>query len=125
MALIYAIPESPQHNTVRASELLQQLILNYPRSAFAGAATLLLRQQVELQQQRAEVERLNADISRQEAQIQLLGKELNESKQVEQANLEQLRTDLTRREERIRQLSAELERLKQIDLQRRPAAPLP
>jgi hypothetical protein len=125
LALVYALPSSTEHNTARASELLQELILNYPRSAFAGAATLLLRQQVELQQQRSEAERLRGDINRQEAQIQALARELDEAKQVEQAALEQLRTDLTRREERIRQLSGELERLKQIDLQRRPTTTLP
>jgi hypothetical protein len=129
MAMVYSIPESPERNPARATDLLGDLILQHPNSPFKQPAELLLRQQAELQvkqselqQQQSEVERLLADLGSRESQIQNLTQELERLRQVE---LEQMRAEVTRREDRIRQLTQELERLKQIDLQRRPTAPLP
>ena len=128
-AMIYSLPESSERNPARATELLGDLILQYPNSPFKQPAELLLRQQAELQAkqselqlQQLEVERLLADLGSRESQIQSLTQELERLRQVE---MEQMRAEVTRREDRIRQLSQELDRLKQIDLQRRPTAPLP
>ena len=134
LALAHAFPESPARDAARATELLEQLIRQYPNSLFRSPAEFfirqqseLARQQTELSQQQGEVEMLRADLGQREARIQEINQELDRIRQVE---LQRLRADLTRREERIRQLTeeleklkAELEQLKQIDLQRRPATP--
>lgn len=125
LAMVYALPESPARDTIRSVELLEELVREYPDSLFRSPAEILLHQQMELTAQRSEVERLRADLGRQETQIQDLTQELDRVRQAEQVVLERLRADLTRREERVRQLTEELEKLKQIDLRRRPAAPLP
>lgn len=129
LALAYALPESPARDATRSTELLEQLIREYPHSVFRSPAEFLLRQQSEIADQQSQVERLRADLGRREAQIQEMNQELD---RVRQGELQRLRTDVTRREERIRQLTddleklrGELEKLKQIDLQRRPATPRP
>jgi tetratricopeptide (TPR) repeat protein len=125
LALAHALPENPARDTTRSVELLEELVFRYPNSLFRSPAEVLLRQQRELASERSQVERLRADLNRQESQIQTLSLELDRTRQADQTELERLRADLTRREERVRQLTEELEKLKQIDLQRRPAAPLP
>jgi outer membrane protein assembly factor BamD (BamD/ComL family) len=125
MAMAHALPESPALDTSRSVELLEELVFRYPDSLFRSPAEVLLRQQRELTAERSQVERLRADLNRQESQIQTLTQELDRTRQADQMELERLRADLSRREERVRQLTVELEKLKQIDLQRRPPAPLP
>lgn len=121
LALSHAVPESPVRDLQRSSELLSQLVDQYPHSLFKSPAEFLLRQQTELARQQSEVEKLRADLSRRETQIQELNQEIEKIRQVD---LQRLRADVSRREERIRQLTEELEKLKQIDLQRRPSTPL-
>ena len=127
LALAYALPESPARDATRSTELLQQLMRDYPHSVFRSPAEFLLRQQSELAAQQSEVQKLRADLGQREAQIQEMNQQLDRVRQVE---LQRLRADLTRREERIKQLTddleklkGELDQLKQIDLQRRPSTP--
>ena len=134
LALSYAFPESPVRDLQRSSELLSQLVSQYPHSLFKSPAEFLLRQQTELARQQSEllrqqseltlqqseVENLRAELGRRESQIQGLHQEIEKIRQVD---LQRLRADVGRREERIRQLTEELEKLKQIDLQRRPSVP--